>query len=569
MVNKTVKKLRNARALAIFFLVITLLGSLCILATSFLDGPTSAKISDFIKGIFQKINPDADINYGNCSGLTISTEKSTYFVGQTTKFFVEPVPAQSTLLPYKVTATDPSVVQIQGDEIVFLQKGASYINVSLVDHPEISSRVRVWCVGYDAKEYVDITCDKLFGDDNTIEARSTVTPTIYATLDGQTYHSVDWSYEVKATITDLQGNPTDIAKLYEKQLVAYKPGQILITFNYGAELAMQKQVQVNIVDTGVHPMPTTVVLSSQTLSVYKDEHVGANYFIEQVLDENGNDVTSIYASSFNIKSDNQSIVWVNENNSALAAVKVGQTMLTFTCMFNDQLTLTVPIQVVLYEPQSVHIVGDEFLYIYDENYYKLKNENGQTIPNKDILWSVDGDAKVDNGVVTVSGLKTVTLTATIQTSNGPMTTTRVLKVRFYQNFQQFVRKIAGHFTAFFVLGACTMITSILCSKNKKFALLNALAYCLLMASISEVFQLPIFTPGRTFSPMDILLNFLGTLFGCSVVTLIFAMVILALKLFAKDKGKNALFALKNTKFGRLSKKNFASFVEQFTTDLPQ
>ena len=162
--SKKLSMLRQARNLAIFFLIITLLGSCCILSTSFLDGPTSAKISDFIKSIFQTVKPDADIDHGNCSGISISSPIVFGYVGEISQLTVSPVPAQSTLLPYKITIDDPNVAKLEGDKITFLSKGSAIVTVCLVDRPEISSRVRVWCIGYQAKQFVDMQCDNLFGN---------------------------------------------------------------------------------------------------------------------------------------------------------------------------------------------------------------------------------------------------------------------------------------------------------------------------------------------------------------------------------------------------------------------
>ncbi len=561
MISRKLRCLRRARNWAILFFVLTLVASVCILGVSFLDAQQSAKISNFIKSIFTTVKPDADIDHGNCSALKVN---STYgYIGNTTTVKVAPIPTKSTLLPYQIQVEDPSVAVVEDGKLTLVGKGDTNIVVFLVDNPKISAKGFVRCYGFDPQQVVDVNVDNIFGENNIIEARSVVYPQMTVSVDGVKYTKANWNYETKVTVTDLDGNPTDIAKCNEQRLVAYKAGQVLVTISYGKDYSLCKQVVVNIVDTGANPMPTQVVLSGESLQVYQSWEYHAGGFIKKVLDENGKDVTERYKSSFLIESGNQSIVCVNEHGNAFKPDRLGSTTLTFTSMFNENLTVTVPINVVLYEPKSVHIAGNDYLYIYGDNKYTLRTEEGKTVPNKDITWTVEkGNASVNsNGVLTVSGLRTVTLKATITTSKGELHATRTLKVRFYSDFSQFVRKIAGHFAAFLALGVCSMTATILCTKYKKLSLLFALAYGFVIASLSEIFQLPIFTAGRNCSFIDVILDTMGVFAGCLITMMLFGLYMLLTKLFKPNKFRAMTFAIGNTRLGRLPKTKFNSFVQ--------
>lgn len=564
MINKKVKSLRRARKIAIFCFVISIAASLCILSTSFLDGPASAKISDFIKSIFQTVKPDVDIDYGDCSGLHLAVEKSQGYIDDVSSLTVSPVPAQSNLLDYTITVEDNGVAVLQEGKLVFVGEGDATVTVSLVDNASVSYSARVRCIGYNPQNITDVVCDQLFGTDNTIEARSVEEPQLMGTTDGNNYKPINWLYEVRATVTDLQGDPTDLAKISGQSIIAYKTGQVMLTLSYGADYSLQKQVVVDIVDNGVNPMPTTLVLNYDSMLVSHGDDWRLSSIIDKVLDENGNDVTSIYKNAFFIESDDSSIIKVNDQRNGFRAVALGTASISFTCAFSNDIFGTIPVTVELYEPTSVHIVGDDYLYIYGDNQYQLLTEGGDAVPNGDVSWTVvKGNAEIDaSGLVTVSGLRRVTISASITTSQGTLTATRQLKVRFYQNFPQFIRKIAGHFTAFFILGFCVMAATITCAKHKKLALPIALAYGLFIAFISEVFQLPIFTSGRSYSNIDVVLNFMGAASGSIVALLLFVVVLLLIGVLSKSGWSTTLFALRHVNVGGFGKKPFENYIEK-------
>ena len=152
MINKKINSLRRARNMAIFFFVVTIIATVCVLGVSFLDGPSSAKISDFIKSIFQTVKPDVDIDHGDCSGLELSLSQSRGYVGDVSLANVSPVPAQSNLLPYVITVHDTSVAVVEDGKIRYVGRGETKVSVSLVDNPSVSYTVDIKCNGFNPKD---------------------------------------------------------------------------------------------------------------------------------------------------------------------------------------------------------------------------------------------------------------------------------------------------------------------------------------------------------------------------------------------------------------------------------
>lgn len=112
-------------------------------------------------------------------------------------------------------------------------------------------------------------------------------------------------------------------------------------------------------------------------------------------------------------------------------------------------------------------------------------------------------------------------TITISTSYGDETTSTsfVLSVKritledTIDNFSHWVRKAMGHFGAFLVLGIFGSFTYLIIFKKNLRGRLIAFLVCLAagfaVAGITEILQLPIFTPGRGPSFSDVMLDFTG------------------------------------------------------------
>lgn len=98
------------------------------------------------------------------------------------------------------------------------------------------------------------------------------------------------------------------------------------------------------------------------------------------------------------------------------------------------------------------------------------------------------------------------------------------------NHELFVRKVFGHFCAFLVLAIFASVVyyrlvEILFTKKLNFYfIIFTLLAGLLTATISEIFQLPIFVSGRSSELSDVLLDFSGYILGFIIALFILPII---------------------------------------------
>lgn len=100
----------------------------------------------------------------------------------------------------------------------------------------------------------------------------------------------------------------------------------------------------------------------------------------------------------------------------------------------------------------------------------------------------------------------------------------------------------------------------LCTRYKKLALPVAVVYGFLVAFLSEIFQLPIFTAGRSYSFIDVILDTLGVVSGCVTMLVLFGINLLLIRLVGKNRLRALVFALKHISIGKCSKRKFNKLV---------
>ena len=135
----------------------------------------------------------------------------------------------------------------------------------------------------------------------------------------------------------------------------------------------------------------------------------------------------------------------------------------------------------------------------------------------------------------IEALKGGNVTITVSTTNGETTNSVHVKITVtpltledtIDNFYYWIRKAMGHFGAFLVLGIFGSMTYCIIFKKNLRGRLIAFVVCLAagfaVAGITEILQLPIFTPGRGPSFSDVMLDFTGY---CTSTIPIYAIVII-------------------------------------------
>ena len=126
----------------------------------------------------------------------------------------------------------------------------------------------------------------------------------------------------------------------------------------------------------------------------------------------------------------------------------------------------------------------------------------------------------ENGKLQPLGLGKIKINATITINDETFVAQKVVNVRLYNNFYGFVRKIAGHFSLFAILGLCLAGTFCLLVKPKWLFPICTLGTGAIIAGFSEMFQLPIFSDGRVATGVDVLVDFLGACLGFGVALIV-------------------------------------------------
>lgn len=109
-----------------------------------------------------------------------------------------------------------------------------------------------------------------------------------------------------------------------------------------------------------------------------------------------------------------------------------------------------------------------------------------------------------------------------------------------RNFGTWIRKLFGHFGAFYVLGSLAALTALLFDNGsiKRRILFGVLLFVggFLFAGLTEILQLPIFTTGRGASFGDVLIDYMG-FFPAAAILYCGTMVILAIVTYVKRHKK--------------------------------
>lgn len=144
---------------------------------------------------------------------------------------------------------------------------------------------------------------------------------------------------------------------------------------------------------------------------------------------------------------------------------------------------------------------------------------------KNVKWEVvKGEGSIDeNGVFTSDKSGKVTVRATY-VGRPDLTVEKTITVSVFDTFHTLIRKGLGHFSLFLVLGFGLFGTFFLLIKPRWASLPLSLLSAFVVAGISEMFQLPVFTSGRYATWQDVAIDFLGALSGIGIAVVAVSIV---------------------------------------------
>lgn len=302
-------------------------------------------------------------------------------------------------------------------------------------------------------------------------------------------------------------------------------GTVDLKFEYAGKTAKKT---VTIVPGKIPPASFTFTDSQVTkntdgsfsLTMEKGEH------IKNIINELGfsplnkdKEIDDNCAVYFDYETSNGKIVNCAAYN--LHAYKPGTATITYTSLYDKNIKATLHV--------TVPDVVDGLTVVAPDRCVKggkidLNAYTGGNV-TKNVKWEVvKGEGSIDeNGVFTSDKSGKVTMRATY-VGRPDLTVEKTITVSIFGTFHTLVRKGLGHFSLFLILGFGFFNTFFLLIKPRWASLPLSLLSAFVVAGISEMFQLPVFTSGRYATWQDVAIDFLGALSGIGIAVVAVSIV---------------------------------------------
>lgn len=262
-----------------------------------------------------------------------------------------------------------------------------------------------------------------------------------------------------------------------------------------------------------------------------------------------------------VESSNPQIIF--EAGYSLDVINYGEVTLTFYSQSNPELRTELTTYVEPVMPTYLGISAPTVATPH--NIYQLSAAHTPKAYSTAVKWEViKGQATItENGVLTPTfwGDIVVRCTSTIDPTLYQDVT---IKCQLFDSAYYFVRKLMGHFGLSALLGFGMFFSIFLMDKRKwkAFALTPVLSFG--YAGISEIIQY--FTPTRTCTLTDVIIDFVGALIGMAVAMLILALVTLIWRLVSKKTFDSYTSTLKNLNIHNARQKAYV--VDEYARELP-
>lgn len=254
---------------------------------------------------------------------------------------------------------------------------------------------------------------------------------------------------------------------------------------------------------------------SFSLTMKKDEHL----VITSQLDFHAENESEGAPSNIISKSSDTNVV--STDTTHLHAYKPGTATITYFSIYDNTITATLHV--------TVPDVVDGLTVVAPDRCVKggkidLTAYTGGNV-TKNVKWEVvKGEGSIDeNGVFTSDKSGKVTVRATY-VGRPNLTVEKTITVSVFDTFHTLIRKGLGHFSLFLVLGFGLFGTFFLLIKPRWASLPLSLLSAFVVAGISEMFQLPVFTSGRYATWPDVAIDFLGALSGIGIAVIAVSIV---------------------------------------------
>lgn len=283
------------------------------------------------------------------------------------------------------------------------------------------------------------------------------------------------------------------------------------------------------------------------------------YYIPKLISSLGVENATFY--DIRVESSNPQIAF--EGGYTIDVINYGEVTLTFYSQSNPEIRteLTTYVQPVM--PTTLGVSAPTVVVPHD--LYQLSAAHTPKAYNSAVTWEViKGQATItEKGVLTATfwGDIVVRCTSTIDPN---IYTDVTIKCQLFDSAYYFVRKLMGHFGLSALLGFGIFFSIFLMDKHKwkAFALTPVLSFG--YAGISELIQY--FTPLRSCTLTDVLIDFIGALIGMAVAMVIFALITIIWRLVSKKTFGAYTSTLKGLNIHNARQKAYVA--DEYTREAP-
>ncbi len=558
MNKKLVRKFNFWRLLGILALVCTIFMVLLLCYEALKPGEassdTSGEVEDTIKDIIPDI-PDNEQNYELVS-IRCKQSGSSRPIGEKLQLTFVYTPSQATNKDLSFSSANPNIASVDENGVVtFNAYGECKITATSKANPSIKTTFKVVCSGVPAGDISNIYptfSDKTGAPANYEVPEGTYSYICFRDEQGQVV-SVDTLKIVCHDSTILRMSDT-------KHFVAIKPGTARVTIT-NKKTNQTKDITITVTQSDDFSAPELFEFSENVLYIDKNTTFDPRDNISHVLPDGATfdkrfcSISCSDSSLFDVAVD------------TYTAVQLGEAYFQITSYATGEVSM---FRVVVVEPlpNELSIIGND--RIVRDKEYSYTAFDGERDCDK-VIWSVvkGGATITQDGALVASKLGNVVIRAT-STQDESIYVDMQVRVSLFENFHSFVRKFFGHFSAFAILGVGFTVTYfVLGGRTRKLSPIFAFLSSAIVAAITEVLQMPIFTQNRGPSVKDVFIDSGGAACGVLATVVIILLYFLIVKLISKRKYEQIKLVISKLSFKTMfapAKKLFADIAEETTAD---
>lgn len=542
------KYFKGLRALALTALFCTIALTLFIWGEALTPGDKSAiqseNVSDNIQSAMKSDEPAPPVSA--VTGYVVKsvrrdgkvlTDVDHYYTGDVLELGVKCLPenADTSKLYFERGFDEPEdyITVEENGKVTLLAWGYRRVVVRSKDNPDNALYdFKIYNEGVNPEKIKEIKTEIYLGNDIleadedgviTLETCEEYSLSVTAVTDGE-YNNYEVSTIETKILIDGENTDDKIFFLPGKQwFYPLKPtdGVLILKIKLGDKTVSQK---IRI-DKGSKPEASGFTFDNDervsgkdgsfSLTMKKDEHlVITSQLGFRAENESAGAPTNIIS-----KSSDPNVV--NASTTHLHAYKPGTATITYFSIYDNTITATLHV--------TVPDVVDGLTVVAPDRCVKggkidLTAYTGGNV-TKNVKWEVvKGEGSIDeNGVFTSDKSGKVTVRATY-VGRPDLTVEKTITVSVFDTFHTLIRKGLGHFSLFLVLGFGLFGTFFLLIKPRWVSLPLSLLSAFVVAGISEMFQLPVFTSGRYATWPDVAIDFLGALSGIGIAVVAVSIV---------------------------------------------